>query len=875
MPPPAELRLRIAAYASAALSVVWFLAAPVSAAPTISSIDPVAVGVGSADFDLTVSGTGFVEGSTIIWGGVPVTTSLLSACACLIARVPSGLIPSSTGSVSITVRNPDNTVSAPVFIGITSLTFLTASRLAPGIVGQPYEATLVASGGAPPFRFAIYPDIGTGLPWATLDGATITGTPQAAGVYSFRVGVFDSSSLTNKDFTITVASAAISSLNPSSATAGGPGFTLTVAGSAFASGAAVAWNAAPLATTFVSATQLTAAAPASLIATPGTATITVVSGGVTSNSASFIITAGPAISSLSPSTATAGGPAFTLTVRGTAFASGAVVQWNGAPLTTTFVSATQLTAAAPASRIAAPGTATITVLSSGVTSNSANFTITAAPAVSSLSPSTATAGGPAFTLTVTGSGFASGAVVRWNGAPLATTFVSATQLTAAAPASLIATPGTATITVVSSGVTTNSANFTITAALAISSLSPSTATAGGPAFILTVAGAGFESGAIVQWNRIPLATTFVSSTQLSVTVSAGLIAAPGAVPITVVSGGVTSNSIGFTIVGAPAITSLSPSTVAAGGPAFTLTVSGAGFASGALVRWNVIPLAATFVSPTQLTVAVPAGLIATPGTATIVVVNPDQSTSRPVTLSFTRVAIPAIRITGLEPTDFPTQPMNVGVQLEAPATLALQGTLSLSFRPAAAGVGEGYRDPALQFAQGGTTLTFSVPAGVATVDLPQNGALQQGTVAGVITVTLTRLVGGTTDLLPQPSPSRTITVRGLAPVILPNSVRLLNVTPNGFEVELTAYSTPRDLTTGTFTFAAAAGAQIDGTAVFTVNLSDSLARWYASEEGRAYGSAFRLRVPFTLSGDPSGLQSVTVRISNSVGASGAEGGTRP
>ena len=96
-------------------------------------------------------------------------------------------------------------------------------------------------------------------------------------------------------------------------------------------------------------------------------------------------------------------------MNGTGFVSGAVVQWNGTPLTTTFVSATQLTAQVPATLIATAGTATITVVENGVTSNTLYLHRSAAgPAITSLSPSTATAGGAAFTLTVNGTGFVSG-----------------------------------------------------------------------------------------------------------------------------------------------------------------------------------------------------------------------------------------------------------------------------------------------------------------------------------------------------------------------------------------------------------------------------------------------------------------------------------
>jgi hypothetical protein len=84
------------------------------------------------------------------------------------------------------------------------------------------------------------------------------------------------------------------SLNPMSAAAGGPTFTLTVNGTNFVTGSVVRWNGASRTTTFVSAAQLTASIPASDIATPGTAQVTVFNpapGGGTSNAVTFTISA--------------------------------------------------------------------------------------------------------------------------------------------------------------------------------------------------------------------------------------------------------------------------------------------------------------------------------------------------------------------------------------------------------------------------------------------------------------------------------------------------------------------------------------------------------------------------------------------------------
>ena len=84
---------------------------------------------------------------------------------------------------------------------------------------------------------------------------------------------------------------------------------------------------------------------------------------------------------------------------------------------------------------------------------------------------------------------------------------------------------------------------------------------------------------------------------------------------------------------APTLTSLSPSTIAADGPAFTLTVNGSNFVSGSVVRWNGANRTTTFVSATQLTAAISADDIAVAGTASVTVVNPGRAVSNAVTFT--------------------------------------------------------------------------------------------------------------------------------------------------------------------------------------------------------------------------------------------------
>ena len=69
----------------------------------------------------------------------------------------------------------------------------------------------------------------------------------------------------------------------------------------------------------------------------------------------------------------------------------------------------------------------------------------------------------------------------------------------------------------------------------------------------------------------------------------------------------------------PSLKSMSPTTKKAGDTAFTLTVMGKSFSPGAPVEWNGTPLVTTFLSTSEATTQVPAALIASPGTATVIV----------------------------------------------------------------------------------------------------------------------------------------------------------------------------------------------------------------------------------------------------------------
>ena len=443
----------------------------------------------------------------------------------------------------------------------------------------------------------------------------------------------------------------LTSISPYTATAGGPAFTLTVTGAGFVPGSTVRWNGTGRTTAFVNSTRLTAMIPAADIASAGTATVIVYNpapaGGVSAARTFTVENPAPTITAISPTTTTAGGPAFTLTVTGVDFVDGSIVRWDGANRATTFVDGTRLMATILASDIAAAGSIAVTVFNptpGGGVSAGRTFTVeNPVPTLSAISPTTATAGGPAFTLTVTGVDFVDGSVVRWDGADRTTAFVSGTQLTATIPAGDIATAGTATVTVENpapGGGESNELTFTVeNSAPTLSAISPVTTTAGGPAFTLTVTGTGFVASSVVRWGGADRTTSFVSGTQLTATIPAGDIASAGTATVIVlnpVPGGGVSAGLTFTVENAttatrnpatvenpvPAIIAMSPVTATAGGPAFTLTVTGTGFVAGSVVQWGSADHTTAFVSTTQLTATIPAEDISAAGIVTVTVFSP-------------------------------------------------------------------------------------------------------------------------------------------------------------------------------------------------------------------------------------------------------------
>jgi hypothetical protein len=185
--------------------------------------------------------------------------------------------------------------------------------------------------------------------------------------------------------------------------------------------------------------------------------------------------------------------------------------------------------------------------------------------------------------------------------------------------------------------------------------------------------------------------------------------------------------------------------------------------------------------------------------------------------------------------------------------------LNLTFE----GDGTSVDDPAVQFSGGGRMARYRIPAGSTQAVFDQPLTVSTGTVAGLITVR-TQLFAGGVDVTPSALATRTIRVARSAPVIL--GVRVIRGT-GGFSVEITGYSTTREVSQATFRFTPASGATLQTTEV-TANVAQTFGTYYGSAASAAFGSQFVLTMPFTLQqGEAATIAGVSVTLTNSVGPS--------
>ena len=276
--------------------------------------------------------------------------------------------------------------------------------------------------------------------------------------------------------------------------------------------------------------------------------------------------------------------------------------------------------------------------------------------------------------------------------------------------------------------------------------------------------------------------------------------------------------------------------------------------------WAIVPAGAV----PGLSISAQGVLSGTPNTSGTfqftVRVTDASGNSATQTLALTVTGPPAIDIEGIPSEGRVKQqiPFVVTLAREYPVDITGVATLSVSqdaVNPAP--------DTAVQFATGGTSVRFTIPA--RTTRLPLTG-FQTGSVAGTFTVTLGSLQVGAINITGT-TPSRAARVRRGPPQI--DSVRIERSGQSAVIV-VTGLSNPRQVTRALFRFVKAPNASL-ATQEFTVEVDAEFTRWFRDPASAAFGSTFVYRQPFTIQGDLNVFTSVTITLTNAEGPSEEKG----
>jgi hypothetical protein len=755
-------------------------ATPTLAVPTVTGVSP-SSGSTAGGETITLTGTGFSTALFVHGFGPPIPLPFFTIDSDTQITLPS---PGGTGTINITVTNPDGTSAAGP---ANQFTFnvpqpapdVTAISPTSGPQGGGTVVTITGTDLTPTVSVRFGSTDATNILQDSSTQLRVTapaGTGQKFVIVRTASG--PSQGTADNTFTYVAATPTVTAVNPSTGVAN-TATTVTLTGTNFASGATVTYGAGGTGTspnvTFVNDTTLTVDLEADI--NPGTAVkFIVTSGGVLSaaSSATFTGIGLPTVTAVSPGTVAANAEA-TITLTGTNFVSGATVTYGSAGSGTSatdisVVSATSLTAKVAANTIGV-GTAVkfiVTVSNVSSAASSATLTGVALPTVTAISPATGAAGA-AQVVTITGTNFGASAgevtSVQFDGGPSLSgaTWISLTQLTATAPASL--TAGTAyrpTVTI--QGVTSavnSSVSYTPIAVPTVTAINPAGVIANAEATI-TLTGTNFVNGATVTYGAAGtghLATdiSVVSATSLTAKVAANTIGVGTAVKFIVAVSNVSSAASSATLTGreVPAVSSVMP-TQAAAGSSPLVTLTGANFVNGAMsVTYGpngteTNASAVTVVSSTSL--AVQLGAISAGATKFVASVNGIPSPVSSATL--TGIAVPTV--TAVNPSSL--EALTAGI-VTLTGTNFVNGATTVTYGASGSG---STATPVTVVS--GTTLTASVGT-----DIPANTAVTfivsvNGVAGAVSTATVTGLnkptVAGITPVTAAAGAATTVTIMG-------------------------------------------------------------------------------------------------------------------
>jgi hypothetical protein len=581
-------------------------------APTLVSISP-SSGFSTGSTTITVSGTGFVTGATLLLGGSNCTSVNVISSTSLTCTTSSH----TAGAVSAVLTNSDGQ-KVTVASAYTYNAAPTISSIAINGGAITGGATIQISGTG--FLAGATVDLGgSACTSVTVTSSTLLScvTPaHAAGAVAVTVTNPDTQSVSFLSGYTYRNAPTITSVNASAGALAGF-TTISITGTGFLSGATVDLGGSACSVLTVVSTSISCITSAHIAGAVDVKVTNTDTQNVTLSSG-YTYQAAPTVTSISPAFGLASGST-AVTITGTGFLTGATVDLGGSSCTgVTIVSSTSITCTT-SSHSANIVAVAVTNSDNQSGNKAAAFTYNGPPTVSSVTLNAgALAGGT--NVTISGTYFRSGATVDMGGSPCtAVTVVNSgtiTCTTTAHAAGLV----DVTVTESDSQYGTLLSGFTYRAAPTVTSVSPNQGAIGGSTYI-TITGTGFLSGATVSIGGSNCTGVIVlSSTSVACTTSTHLTSGAFNVVVTNTDTQVGTLVSGFNYNLAPTITSISPANgFSVGGNLVTIT--GTGFISGAIVTigYNSCTTV-TVVSSTSITCISPAHAA---GTGPVTVMNTD------------------------------------------------------------------------------------------------------------------------------------------------------------------------------------------------------------------------------------------------------------
>ena len=575
---------------------------------------------------LTLTGSGFVSGSTVDVGGALATAVVVVSGSRITCITPAGAV--GPASVTITKPNAATRTLANAFTFMGNAPTLTAISPAIGPMAGGTTVTLTGTGfypGATVTIGGVAATVGT----VTTTSIVATTGSASAGAATVTVTNLDGQSASLASGFTYLAPPTLTGLSPASGPDTG-GTTVTLTGTGFVAGATVQFGSTlGTSVTVSSATSLTVVSPN---VSPFTGLVTVTLTNPDGQAASLVngwtwLGPAPAPTVVSPVAGpNTGGQS--VYISGANFLPGATVTLNGVAATVVTLSNTSIVCTTASTATTGQGNVVVTNpdAQTGTLTNGWTW-LGPPPTLTAISPTSGTNGGGTL-VTLTGTGFVTGSVVRveyWNGTSV--TIVSGTSITCRTP-NVSPGIGSGNVTVVNPDgqiATLPSAFLFVGPApgLSAATVNPTSGPTGGGTLVTIAGGTNFDTGATVTFGGQPATgVTLVSASSITCYTPAGT----GSVGITVTNIDGTSGSLSsaYTYVSGLGLVSVAPASGAVSGGTL-VTLTGTGFSSGDTVTFaGAAATGVTIVSATRITCLTPAGSL---GAADVTVTDTGSTAS--------------------------------------------------------------------------------------------------------------------------------------------------------------------------------------------------------------------------------------------------------